>query len=231
MDARAALQGGDVRLALDLLKSDVRRSPRDARLRTFLFQVFCITGEWERALTQLSVAGELDSSADSMVRTYEVLIRCEVLRAKVFAGQRTPTVLGEPGEWVPLLIEALRHLASGDAAQAARLRDAAFDAAPAVPAAYDQTEAEWIADADPRLGPVLEAVVDGRYVWIPFARVRSLRMEAPADLRDQVWTPVHFTWENAGTAVGFIPTRYPRHHGSHRPGPVARAPDRVGRAR
>lgn len=209
MSATEALQSGDVRQALDLLKAEVRRAPRDARLRTFLFQLFCITGEWDRALTQLAVAGELDPGADAMVKTYEVAIRCEVLRAKVFAGQRTPTVLGNPGEWLPLLIEATRLLAAGEPARAATLRDAAFEAAPPQSATINGTAAEWIADADPRLGPTVEAIVDGKYVWIPFDRIATIAVEPPADLRDQVWMPVRFTWTNEGTSVGFIPTRYP----------------------
>ena len=34
---------------------------------------------------------------------------------------------------------------------------------------------EWIADADDRLGPVLEAIVNGRYYWVPFERVRRIQ--------------------------------------------------------
>lgn len=209
MDSRVALQAGDVRLASDLLRSDVRRSPRDAKLRVYLFQLLCITGEWDRALNQLSVVGELDPSALPMVRTYEIAIRCEVLRQKVFAGERTPTVFGEPGEWLPLLIEALRLSATGRNGDAVALRASAFDQASAIRARVDDNEVDWVADADPRLGPVMEAIVEGRYVWIPFNRIRTLRIEPPSDLRDQVWLPVHFTWENDGTADGFVPTRYP----------------------
>ncbi len=194
---------------MDALKAEVRTAPRDARLRTFLFQMFCITGEWDRALTQLGVAGELDPAADAMVQTYQAAIRCEVLRGKVFAGQRTPTVLGEPGDWVPLLIEAVRLLAAGEPGRAARLRDAALDAAPASPAVVDGESRDWLADADPRLGPVLEAIIDGKYVWVPYIRIRNIALEPPADLRDQVWMPARFTWDNEGTTVGFIPTRYP----------------------
>src|ERR1700744_2852471 len=102
-DARDSLRNGDVEGALTALKQDVRKAPRDARLRTFLFQMFCITGEWDRALTQLSVAGELDAANQPMVQTYEVAIRCEMLRLDVFAGRRSPIVLGDPGEWLPLL--------------------------------------------------------------------------------------------------------------------------------
>ena len=209
MDAREAIGGGDVRLAMDLLKAEARRAPRDARLRTFLFQMFCITGEWDRALTQLGVAGELDPATSPMVQTYEVAIRCEVLRDKVFRGERTPTVLGDPGEWLPLLIEALRLLAAGEPGRAAEMRDAAFEAAPVVPGSINGVDADWIADADPRLGPVLEAIIDGKYVWIPYHRIAAIEIEPPVDLRDQVWMPASFTWGNEGKSVGFIPTRYP----------------------
>ncbi len=209
MSPRDALRAGDVRQALDLLKAEVRRAPREAALRTFLFQLFCITGAWDRALTQLALAGELDPAADPMVRTYEVLIRCEIVRERVFAGRRTPTILGEPGPWLPMLVEAVRLLGLGEPNRAAVLRDAAFDAAPATQATLDGTDVPWVADADPRLGPTVEAIVEGRYVWVPFERIRTLAIEPPQDLRDQVWMPARFTWTNAGEAAGFIPTRYP----------------------
>jgi len=209
MDARAVLRNGDAGLAMDLLKAEVRKAPRDARLRTFLFQLFCVTGEWDRALTQLDVAGQLDPAAEAMVQTYRSLIRCEILREKIFAGRRSPTVLGEPGEWLPLLIEATRLLAHGETVRATELRDAAFEAAPQTPVTIDGTEGTWIADADPRLGPVAEVMIEGRYVWVPYTRIRCIVLEPPEDLRDQVWMPARFTWSNQGTAVGFMPIRYP----------------------
>ena len=209
MDAVDYLKQGDVSTALDLLKQDVRKAPRDPRLRTFLFQMFCITAEWDRALAQLAVAAELDPLALPMQQAYQVAIRCEVLREKVFRGERTPTLFGQPGPWVPLLIEANRLLAAGQGAKAASLRDAAFEQAPASAGSADGAPFEWIADADPRLGPVLEAFVDGTYYWVPFAHVRRIDIEPPADLRDQVWMPARFLWANNGESVGFIPTRYP----------------------
>ncbi len=191
------------------LKEDVRKAPRDARLRTFLFQMFCVTAEWDRALTQLSVASELDPLALPMAQTYRSAILCEALREKVFRGERSPTVLGDPGESVPLLIEANRLLATGHPKEAARLRDAAFEAAPETPGTLNDALFAWIGDADPRLGPVLEVFVNGNYMWVPFARLRNLHCDPPADLRDQIWMPATFMWSNDGEAVGFIPTRYP----------------------
>ena len=209
MNARDLLRSGDPRAALEQLKQEVRRAPRDAALRTFLFQMFCIFGEWDRAVTQLVAAGELDPLALPMVQTYRATIRCELLRARVFAGTSTPTVFGDPEPWMSLLIEANRVLVARREAEAAGLRDAAFEQAPATAGTIDGAAFSWIADADPRLGPMLEAIVEGKYYWVPFHRLAALDIEPPADLRDQVWMPAHFVWSNGGEAFGFIPTRYP----------------------
>jgi type VI secretion system protein ImpE len=209
MDAREVLRAGDARGALEQLKQEVRKAPRDARLRTFLFQLFCVFGEWDRALTQLTTAAELDPLAVPMAQAYRAAIRCELLRGKIFAGERTPPVFGDPEPWMPLLIEAVRVLASGRAEEAAGLRDAAFEQAPAAAGLRDGEEFAWIADADQRLGPMLEALVDGKYYWVPFHRLGSVDIEKPEDLRDQVWMPARFVWTNGGESFGFIPTRYP----------------------
>jgi type VI secretion system protein ImpE len=208
-DARELLRAGEPRAALEALKQEVRKSPRDERLRTFLFQMFCIVGEWDRAVTQVTAAAALDPLALPMSQAYRSAIRCEMLRGKVFAGQRLPTVFGPPEPWMSLLIEGNRQLAAGHAEQAAGLRDTAFEQAPAASGVIDGSPFEWIADADPRLGPMLEALVDGKYYWIPFHRLSRLDIEPPEDLRDQVWMPAHFVWTNGGESVGFIPTRYP----------------------
>ncbi len=84
----------------------------------------------------------------------------------------------------------------------------AFDKAPTTSGTLDGKPFEWIADADPRMGPVLESLVNGRYYWIPFHRIRDIRIEKPVDLRDVVWMPAHFAWSNGGEAVGLIPARY-----------------------
>jgi len=60
-----------------------------------------------------------------------------------------------------------------------------------------------------RLGPVLEAIVNGRYYWVPFARLSRVTIEAPSDLRDVVWMPAYLQFENGGESPALIPTRYP----------------------
>ncbi len=208
-DARSLLRVEGPQAALERLKQEVRKAPRDVRLRTFLFQLFCVFGEWDRALTQLAVASELDAAALPMAQAYRAAIRCEMLRERVFAGTRTPTVFGKPEAWVSLLIEANRLFATGAPQQAAQLRDRAFEDAQATPGRIDGKPFEWIADADQRLGPMLEAMIEGKYFWVPFANIARIDIEQPSDLRDQVWMPAHFTWSTQGESHGFIPARYP----------------------
>lgn len=209
MTAVDLLRSGRTAEALAALKDQIRAEPAEAKHRIFLFQLLCVEGDWNRALTQLNLSAEMDPAALAMVQTYREAIQCETLRREVFAGTRTPLVLGEPPAWLGLLLEALRLGASGEVAASQALRAQAFDAAEAVPATVDDVAVDWIADADPRLGPVLEAIVNGRYFWIPFQNIRRIDLDEPEDLRDCVWMPAHFEWMNGGDTVGLIPTRYP----------------------
>ena len=208
-DAEAALRAGDPHAALQQLTSAVRAKPADAKLRIFMAQLLCVLGQWERAHTQLNVVADMDGETVAMRETVGHAIRCELMRAKVFAGQRTPMVFGQPDEWLALLIESLLQQGQGNATMAADLATRAFDAAPEIGGRVDGQPFAWLADADSRLGPVLEACVNGRYYWIPLARLSRVEFDPPQDLRDCVWMPAQLMFANGGETVALIPTRYP----------------------
>ncbi len=206
--AEQALREGDPPRALKLLQDQIRSDPADAKLRVFLFQLLTVQGQWERALNQLTVAGELDASTLAMVQTYREAIQCERLREEVFQGKRVPLLFGEPEAWVALLIEALLREGKGAMADAQKLREQAFEQAPASAGTIDGKAFAWIADADMRLGPVLEAVINGRYYWVPLMHLAKIEIDPPVDLRDSVWTAAHLEFTNGGESVALIPTRY-----------------------
>lgn len=215
--AEDRLRSGDLDGALQELQKLVRREPAAAAHRVFLFQLLVVLGQWDRARTQLSVLRDLDASTLPMVDTYGAALRCERLRAAVFAGERTPLLFGEPAQWAAELVHALALAAAGRAGDAQALRARALEAAPAVPGRIEVASGgataghdfAWLADADSRLGPLLEVIVEGKYYWVPPAAVRSIRIEPPADLRDLVWLPAMLQWQNGGEAVGLLPARYP----------------------
>jgi type VI secretion system protein ImpE len=207
--AEQSLREGRLADALEDLQLQVRDDPGNPKLRIFLFQIYAVTARWQRALTQLNVLRDLDAGALPMVHAYREALRCELLREEVFAGRRSPLVFGQPEPWMARMVEALRVEAEGRFPEAARLREEALEGALPSSGSIDGAPCEWIADADPRLGPLLETIVNGRYYWVPFRRLRKLALEAPSDLRDLVWQPAQITWANGGETVALVPARYP----------------------
>jgi type VI secretion system protein ImpE len=207
--AEESFRRGDLAACLESLQGEVRRRPDDARQRVFLAQVLMVLGQWERALTQLGVIKELDAGALPMVTSYGAAIQCERVRLGVFRGERSPLFFGEPEPWMAEMVQAVGLTAQGHAGEAAELRARALEAAPATAGTLNGAPFEWLMDADARLGPLLEVLLNGAYYWVPLHRVREIRIEAPADIRDFVWLPAEFVWANGGEAVGMIPARYP----------------------
>jgi type VI secretion system protein ImpE len=206
--AQTLLADGDPKAALAALEQQVRANPSDAKLRVFLFQLLAVLGQWPRALTQLQVCGELDAGTLAMVGTYRQAVQCEAVRESVFAGRVLPHVFGRPQAWVAWLAEALAADSRGNATAAAELRARALGDAPASRGTLDGQPFEWIADGDSRLGPVLEAVINGRYCWVPFDALATVSVEAPTDLRDLVWSAARLEFTNGGQTVALLPTRY-----------------------
>ncbi|QBQ98971.1 type VI secretion system accessory protein TagJ [Paraburkholderia pallida] len=209
MTAEESLRAGDLDACLKQLQNQVRADPANASYRVFLFQLLAVQGAWERALTQLNVVGDLDAAALPMVQLYRDALQCEALREDVFAGRRAPLIFGEPTAWLALLIEALRLDGAGDFKAAAACRANALETAQPTAGTLNGVPFAWIADADSRLGPTLEVILNGRYYWVPFERIHRIELEAPDDLRDRVWMPAVFTWANEGQGAGLIPVRYP----------------------
>jgi type VI secretion system protein ImpE len=208
MSPEESIRAGHLDQALQDLQQRIRSQPGAAKDRIFLFQVLALLGQWERAVAQLKVAGELDPANLIMVQIYRHAMTAELLRARVFDGTSTPLLFGEPAAWLASLVQALQLVAQGHYVQAAELRDQALQQAPVSTGTLNGERFEWLADGDSRLGPCLEIIVDGKYMWTPLERVRRLTMDPPTDLRDLVWAQAIITWSNAGQTPALIPTRY-----------------------
>ncbi|HVS70498.1 MAG TPA: type VI secretion system accessory protein TagJ [Phycisphaerae bacterium] len=209
MTSKELVQQGKVKEALAALQGEVRAKPNDAKLRVFLFQLLAVLGDWDRAVNQLKVVTDQDAEALLMAQVCGPALAAENLRAEIFAGKRTPLILGKPEEWVSWLVQANKHFADGEYAAATELRDKAFEAAPTVGGTLNGQAFEWIADADQRFGPLLEAIIDGKYYWIPYSHIRELTIEKPSDLRDLVWLPSIMTLAAGAQKIALLPVRYP----------------------
>jgi type VI secretion system protein ImpE len=188
----------------------VRSSPQSIEPRMALFQLACILGQWDRARTQLDTMAQLDAELLLLARIYGRLIDAETTRRRVFAGSEQPVALGEPPAWLAMMAQALQLDGRGEAAAAAReLRERGRQDAAARSGTINTDAFAWIMDADPRLGPTLEVIVEGQYRWLPLEGLEELRAEAPKAMRDLVWQPVALRLAGGSELAAFVPTRYP----------------------
>ena len=202
------LRQGDLDGARKALVEVVRARPTDVEARMFLWQLLAVAGEWDKARTQLTALAQLAPETQMLSVAYGQAIDAEKQRAAVFAGEADMTVL-QHSDWATPLALAFGHHARGDVAEGDAARDAAFDAAPDMPGALDGEPFDWIADADARFGPSIEAIVNGRYGLVPFDTVESIRSDGARDLRDTVWFPVTIAFKAGQSIAALLPARYP----------------------
>lgn len=207
-----ALDGQPVSELLNRVRASIRKKPGDADLRAQLFQLLVIIGAWDKAFEQLTLSAEMNAQAQPLAVAYGGAIRAEQEREAVFRGEKIPAVLAAPPAWMVMLIEALK---TQDEEQAAGMRAFAMETAPAIAGhleAEGQDNAllfEWICDGDGRIGPVCELIVNGRYGWVPFEAIASIRFMAPQGLTDLVWAQVEVDMRDKRQYTGLMPVRYP----------------------
>lgn len=100
-------QQGELQQAIQALGDEVRKSPLDAKRRTFLFELLCFAGEFDRAEKHLSILGDSGQSAAMGTLVYRSAIHAERIRQKMFADgafpmahtvhERSYARSGEPG--------------------------------------------------------------------------------------------------------------------------------------
>ncbi|MGB3432628.1 type VI secretion system accessory protein TagJ [Achromobacter sp.] len=187
----------------------VRKNPAQVSLRWMLFQLLCLEGEWERALTQLQIWASLDTRHLREAQMLRELLRAESYRAEVMEGRKQPGWLDQPPRWASLLIQAAEAMRAEDPRQTDMLRTQALDLAPDEPGhANPGPTFGWISDSDSRLGPMCELMFSGGYRWIPFSRIASLSFPPVTAALDLVWRPCSVTLRDL-TVLNTYPTGTP----------------------
>jgi type VI secretion system protein ImpE len=175
----------------------------------FLFQLLCVVGDWDKAKSQLAILAQLSPEAQMLAVAYGQAIEAEQFRTEVFAGRATPPNLSRNSPWADDLALSIGHFAAGRLDQAEEARERAFEAAPDTPGTIDGVPFDWIADADHRFGPCIEAIIAGSYGILPFDAVESVTSEGPQDLRDLVWYPAQIAFKQGQSVAAMLPARYP----------------------
>ena len=190
--------------------AQVKEHPQDLKARDVLFKLYCIQGQWDKALLQLQTLVLLDEGAQKRIELYKNLVFSEMQRTQVLTGERqAATLQGDTPQWMEKLQQANVEHYTGKAEQAGISRQEAFELAPESVGKSDTLgEFSWIADSDSRLGPVCEFICAGGYRWLPFASLQQLSISKPVDLLDLLWVPSTIKVDG-DIYYGFIPARYP----------------------
>ncbi len=208
-DADELLRAGDLQGARAALIETVKRAPTDQSARLYLFQLLCLQGDWDKALTHLRTLASLSAEAQMLSVNYAMAIEAERSRIEVFAGRAQPVLLVGSSAWAGDLAAAIGELAQGRLDEALARREQAFDAAPDTPGEFGEQRFDWISDSDPRFGPSLEAIIAGRWGLVPFDAIERIESEGPRDLRDLVWLPAVVAFKSGQSVNALLPTRYP----------------------
>lgn len=209
MNAEDLLKTGNLTDCKKQLFNDIKKDPSNIELRIFLFQLSCISRDWQRAESQLDVLKDLSDSTLAMVNTYKQLIECELKREKVLSGEIEPICFGESSEWLAYYVKAYQHFSNNEIDQANQLLQQGVELAPAISGSVNDETFEWLSDGDVRFGPAIEVILNGGYYWLPLEYVSEINFEPVDDLRDLVWRPANLTLKNKGQLIIFVPVRYP----------------------
>ncbi|MDI6958844.1 MULTISPECIES: type VI secretion system accessory protein TagJ [unclassified Pantoea] len=205
----------DASLAENLARTtaQIQANPADANLRATFVQLLCMAGNWTRAQTQLQSWLALTPQAQPTITLLQQAIAGELQRAAVLRGESQPQLPGSAWAWSETLLAALQAEVKGDEARGADLRQQALEQADANPGTLEQQDQSvafpWLMDGDSRFGPVCEAIVNGRYYWVPFAAIREMQFQAPASVTDLVWRHTLIQLVDGSEQVCQIPVRYP----------------------
>ncbi len=207
MNAEALLRAGDLSGARKSLAEALRHSPDDVQQRQFFWQLLAVFGEWDKAEQQLRTLATTEPKAMMLGSVYNQAIGAMRQRAKVIAGEVRGTSLVGSEPWVEALIDAVQAFGTR-APDAAARSDAALAGAPATAGEMGGERFTWIADADQRFGPMLEAVIGDHYGFVPFAAIKRLKISELSDLRDAIWLPVEIETRSGQVSMAFVPVLY-----------------------
>jgi type VI secretion system protein ImpE len=91
VNAKALFQEGKVSEAIQALGPYLRDHPSDTANRTFLFELLCFAGEFDRAGKQLGVLARAGKDAEMGAILYYSALHAEKTRAEMFEKEEFPT--------------------------------------------------------------------------------------------------------------------------------------------
>ena len=123
--------------------------------------------------------------------------------------RRRPEFLFDPPPHATRRWNAARAVEAGDANRGVRWVDRADAATPEVRGFLDGREFGGLKDGDERFASVFEVFVGGRYCWVPFERVRAVKLSDATGVIEMVYRPAELRLTDGRTLSVTLPLVYP----------------------
>jgi len=94
--AKELFQSGHVNEAVQALNAELRDNPADVKRRTFLFELLCFTGDYDRAEKQLNVLAGDNGQTELGAVLYHSALHAERLRQQMFRDGSYPAAADSP---------------------------------------------------------------------------------------------------------------------------------------
>jgi type VI secretion system protein ImpE len=96
MKAKELFHSGQLNEAVQALNAELRDNPTDVQRRTFLFELLCFTGDYDRAGKQLSIISDGNSQTEMGAVLYRSALHAETLRQQMFRDKDYPGLVESP---------------------------------------------------------------------------------------------------------------------------------------
>jgi type VI secretion system protein ImpE len=206
--AKELLDAGRLSAAIEQLNQEVRSHPTDSHLRTFLFELLCFAGDYQRAERQLDALGQQEATAEVGVQVYRNVLVAERARRRLFSEGLRPNFLLDPPRYVHLHLEAVNRLREGNPTEAIGLLEQSDSSRPHLKGRIEGQPFLECRDGDDILAPFLEVIVHNTYIWLPFEQIKHLTIMIPKRLRDLLWVPATLESHHGSVGEVFLPVLY-----------------------
>lgn len=204
-----AAEAGDPAAAMAAVEEALGEWPRSADLWFLKFNLQLVAEDLAAAGASLVAITQTDPmNAPGAGVCLELLEAEQQRRDLLREGRGEPGGVGAMSAEVRASLEAVRALAEGDVGRA----EAAVQRARAVRApvrgSIDDQPFRELRDSDDALGPVLEALAPGRYLWLPLAELAWVEFLPLRTFLDHLWMPAHVETRAGEELRVHVPTLY-----------------------
>lgn len=207
MSAHELYRNGDLSGAIAAATAAVKANPTDLDARGFLAELFCFSGDWERADRQLDAMGLQQPDWAVSLALLRQLIRAETDRAEVLSKGRAPKTIDGGEAQVAVVLETLLCLRENRPADAAAALAAAET--PKVSGEVDGRAFSEFRDLDDVFASVLEVFTStGEYYLLPLSLVHRIDFEPPTRPHHLLWRQGLIETEGGPSGDVFFPARY-----------------------